>query len=114
MSQLGRIGKGQANLLEALAVYDYLTAEQATKLCLSEKSLGLGRKNLKALGDMGLVFALGGRALNLPLIYTLTAQGRHYVSGLGTPTAKRVRPKDEREKAGNIFSCGIPWQSLMS
>jgi protein involved in plasmid replication-relaxation len=90
-------------MLLALARFEYLTAEQVTRLLYADSSLAFARKILKFLVTQELVFTLGGRAVNVPLIYTLSGKGRQYVSLLGTPMTKRFRPAEEREKAGNGF-----------
>jgi hypothetical protein len=94
---------GATKILLALALFGYLTAEQVTRLLYAETSLAFVRKILKSLVTQELVFALGGRAVNVPLIYTLSGKGRHYVSQLGTPMTQRFRPTEEREKAANGF-----------
>jgi hypothetical protein len=94
---------GSAKILLALARFDYLTAAQATRLLYADSSLAFVRKKLKSLVAQGLVFTVGGRAVNLPLLYTLSGKGRHSVSQLRTPTAQRFRPAEVREKTANIF-----------
>jgi hypothetical protein len=96
---------GATKILTALALFGYLTAAQVTRLLYADSSLAFVRKTLKSLVAQGLVFTLGGRAVavNVPLIYTLSGKGRHYVSPLGTPQPKRFRPAEEREKAANSF-----------
>jgi hypothetical protein len=94
---------GSAKILLALARFDYLTAEQVTRLLYAASSLAFVRKKLKSLVAEELIFVLGGRAVNLPVLYTLSGKGRHYVSQLGTPATKRFRPAEEREKAANAF-----------
>jgi hypothetical protein len=86
--------KGAEKILAALSEFDYLTTEQATAFV---------RKKLRFLVAKGLVFALGGRAVNLPLIYTLTSRGRTYAEILGEPTRRRFRPSEELEKTDNFF-----------
>jgi hypothetical protein len=60
---------GIAKIIHALAIFEYLTAAQLTRLCYAPSSLRFVRKSLKALLEQGLVLALGGRKVNLPLIY---------------------------------------------
>jgi hypothetical protein len=92
-----------AKMLLALALFGYLTAEQVTRLLYADSSLAFVRKKLQSLVAQELVFTLGGRAVNVPLVYTLSGKGRHYVSQLGTPTTTRFRPAEEREKSANVF-----------
>jgi hypothetical protein len=94
---------GAAKILLALARFGYLTAEQVTRLLYADSSHAFVRKKLKSLVAQDLVFTVGGRAVNVPLIYTLSGKGRQYVSQLGTPTTKRFRPAEEREKTANGF-----------
>jgi hypothetical protein len=95
--------KGAGKILVAISEFDYLTAEQATRLLYKETSLAFVRKKLRALVKQNYVLPLGGRAVNLPLVYTLTSRGRAYVSMLGEETRKRFRPSEEKEKSENIF-----------
>jgi hypothetical protein len=53
--------------------------------------------------DAGLVCALGGRAVNLPLLYTLSAKGRQYAASLGTAAGRRFRPSEEQDKGRNPY-----------
>jgi hypothetical protein len=101
--QVMRIPVGATKILLALALFGYLTAAQVTRPLYADSSLAFVRKILKSLVEQDLVFTLGGRAVNVPLIYTLSGKGRQYVSLLGTPTTKRFRPTEEREKAANGF-----------
>jgi hypothetical protein len=95
--------KGAEKILVAISEFDYLTAEQVTRLLYAEKSLAFVRKKLRALVATDYVFALGGRAVNLPLIYTLSGKGRTYAGMLGEPPRKRFRASEEREKSDNLF-----------
>jgi hypothetical protein len=94
---------GFAKIIVALAAFEYLTATQLTRLCYAASSIPFVRTQLKALVAQGLVLPLGGRAVNLPLIYTLSGAGRKYAAGLGIPIASRFRPAEEKEKGNNIF-----------
>jgi hypothetical protein len=95
--------KGAQNMLASLAVFDYLTAEQATRLCYGKGSRTYGHAEMKALVDNELALAIGGRRIQTPLIYTLTGKGRHYASLLGAARPKRVRPSEEMEKGHNPY-----------
>jgi hypothetical protein len=95
--------KGAEKILVAISEFDYLTAEQITRLLYANKSLAFVRKKLRALVAAGYVLALGGRAVNLPLIYTLSGKGRTYAGMLGEPPRKRFRASEEREKSENLF-----------
>jgi hypothetical protein len=87
----------------ALADFEYLTAEQLTRLLYSSGSLTYVKAKLKALGEADFILPLGGRGLNLPRIYTLTVKGRQFTAMLGKPTALRFRPVEAHEKAYNLF-----------
>jgi hypothetical protein len=95
--------KGSDKILVALAEFDYLTSFQVTRLRYAPSSLAFVRKKLRSLVTAGLVLALGGRAVNLPLIYTLSSKGRTYAEMLGEPSRKRFRPTEEWDKAENLF-----------
>jgi hypothetical protein len=90
-------------ILIALADYKYLTAMQVCRLLYAKSSLTHVQEKLKSLVDESYVLPLGGRALNLPRIYTLSSKGRRYAALLGRPTAKRFRRAEEREKEHNLF-----------
>jgi hypothetical protein len=95
--------KGAEKILVALAVFEYLTAVQITRLLYAPKSLSHVRKLLKHLVTGGFVLALGGKAVNLPLIYTLSGVGRTYAAALGATPRKRFRPSEEQEKGQNPY-----------
>ena len=46
---------------------------------------------------------LGGRAYNLPRIFTLSTTGRKYAELIGKPPGKRYRLQEERQKQHNFF-----------
>jgi hypothetical protein len=94
---------GIAKIIIALTEFEYLTASQLTRLCYAPSSLAYVRKYLKALVAQGLVLALGGRAVNLPRIYTLSSNGRQYAGDLGIPAGSRFRQSEEQEKGHNVF-----------
>jgi hypothetical protein len=64
------MAKGPADILIVLALFEYLTASQVTRLCYSSGSLTYVKAQLKALVDADLALTIGGRGTNLPLIYT--------------------------------------------
>jgi Replication-relaxation len=66
-------------------------------------SLGYVRRLLKSLVAAHFVFALGGKAVNLPLIYTLSGVGRTYTAAMGLTPRKRFRPAEEAEKSHNPY-----------
>jgi hypothetical protein len=103
MRTLAQLLTGAEKILCALAEFDYLTAEQLTRLLYAPSSLRFVRKKLQALVASGLVLALPSRAITLPYIYTPTSKGYTYLARLGMQQAKRVRPVKEREKAQNLF-----------
>jgi hypothetical protein len=103
MRESVQLPKGAQNILSSLAVFDYLTAEQATRLCYSQGSRTYGQAAMKALVDNELALAIGGRGIQLPLLYTLTGKGRHYASMLGAAKGRRVRPSEEMEKSHNPY-----------
>jgi hypothetical protein len=95
--------KGAEKILLALAAFDYLTAEQVTRLCYSPGSLSHVRKQLKLLAADNLLVSLAGRSVILPSVYTLSAKGSKAAALLGMQQDRRVRPAEEREKAQNLF-----------
>jgi hypothetical protein len=95
--------KGAEKILVAISEFDYLTAEQVTRLLYKETSRAFVRKKLRALVTQGYVLTLGGRAVNLPLIYTFTSRGRTYAGMLGEQSRKRFCPSEEKEKSENFF-----------
>jgi hypothetical protein len=96
--------KGVRKILVALAEFDYLTAEQVTRLCYAKGSLTYVKATLKSLVDARFALALGGRGMRFPRVYTPTGTGRTFASAVqGLPHAKRVRPSEEEEKADNFF-----------
>jgi hypothetical protein len=95
--------KGHADILSVLALFEYLTASQVTRLCYSSGSLTYVKALLKSLVDSGLALPIGGSGTNLPLIYTLTGKGRSLASTLTGQQAKRFRPKEARDKQANLF-----------
>jgi hypothetical protein len=95
--------KGAEKILVALAVFGYLTAEQITRLLFAPSSLSYVRKLLKSLLTGGFVLVLGGKAVNLPLIYTLSGVGRSFATAMGTAPRKRFRPSEEQDKSHNPY-----------
>jgi hypothetical protein len=61
------------------------------------------QEQLKLLGDADYVLTLGRRTVNLPLIYTLSSNGRHHTSLLGAAKGKRFRPSEEADKGHNPY-----------
>jgi hypothetical protein len=103
MRESVQLPKGGQNILRSLAVFDYLTAEQVTRLCYSAGSITFVKALLKSLVDAALVLSIGGRDVNLPLIYTLSGIGRQYASLLGAAKGKRFRQSEEQEKGNNLY-----------
>jgi hypothetical protein len=103
MSTTAQTRKGAEKILAALAEFDYLTAEQLTRLLYAPNSISFVRKKLKALSAAGFVLALPRRSVTLPRVYTLTSTGSTYAAALGIQDARRVRPVDERDKARNLL-----------
>jgi hypothetical protein len=69
-----------------------------------ERSCTYIRETLSGLTAAGFVLCLVGSGVTMPHVYTLTRKGREYATRLlGTPTAKRFRPAEERDKARNEF-----------
>src|SRR5918996_2633852 len=95
--------KGAEKILAALAEFEYLTAEQITKLLYAPSSLSHVRKHLRLLVAGGFVFPLGGKAVHLHLLYTLSGVGRTYAAALGTSPRKRFRKGEEQEKGHNPY-----------
>src|SRR5688500_16489690 len=95
--------KAWEKIIVALSTFDYLTTAQITRLLLSASSLTHMCEQMKLLVDRGYILTLGGIDVNLPLIYTLSSEGRQYASLLGTAKGKRVRPSEEKDKGHNPY-----------
>jgi Replication-relaxation len=92
------------NILIALNLVDYATRAQLARLLDMESSRTYLRQTLSDHTAAGLVLCLPGSAKSQPHVYTLTRKGREYASQLlGTPTTKRFRPSEERDKAHNPY-----------
>jgi hypothetical protein len=90
-------------LLSALGEYTYLTARQLTDLLYKKGSLTYVKDNLKSLTDAGDVLAFGGRGTTLPVVYTLSGNGRRNVARLGKLRATRFRLGETQAKADNGY-----------
>jgi hypothetical protein len=95
--------KGRERILLALALFDYLTAAQLTRLLYAVSSYSFVLKELAKLVASKDVVALPGRHAALPTLYTLTGKGESTVAAFGVGEPKRVRPSEERNKAENLF-----------
>jgi Replication-relaxation len=98
-----KIRKAWEKILVALALFDYLTAYQLARLLYSLASISRVRKELKSLAAASLVLSLGGRAVNLPLVYTLSSKGRQCAASLGVSASRRLRPSEEKDKGYNPY-----------
>ena len=103
MSTPVKIRKAWEKILVALGLFDYLTAEQLARLLYSLASISRVRKELKSLAAASLVLSLGGRAVNLPLVYTLSSKGRQCAASLGVSAYRRLRPSEEKDKGYNPY-----------
>jgi hypothetical protein len=90
-------------ILFALADFEYLTADQLTRLLYSSGSLTYVKAKLKGLIADDFILAVGGRRLNLPRVYTLTVKGRQFSAMLGKQPQLRFRPGEIHEKASSLF-----------
>jgi hypothetical protein len=95
--------KAWDKIIVALSEFDYLTAHQLIRLLYAPSSLKYVQELLKALRDASLVTAAGGKAVNLPRVYTLSGTGRQYAASLGAPKTRRFRPAEEAEKSRNPY-----------
>jgi hypothetical protein len=95
--------KGAEKILLSLAEFDYLTAEQITRLRYAPSSITFVRKKLQVLMASGFVLALRRHVVTLPRVYTLTGAGYAFAEALGMPRRRRVRPTEEGEKAANFY-----------
>jgi hypothetical protein len=93
----------QDKLRFALGEYEFLTARQLTALLYKKGSLTYVRDNLKTLRDAGDVLSFGGRETNLPVIYTLSGNGRRYVARHSMQRAGRFRPGETQAKTNNGY-----------
>jgi hypothetical protein len=103
MRPSGTIRKAEERIISVLATFDYLTPAQITRLLYVPSSRNHVYEHMRSLIDGGFVLTLGGRAVNLPLIYALSGNGRQYASLLGAPTGKRFRPSEESDKGRNPY-----------
>jgi hypothetical protein len=103
MRTLLHSAKGTEKILCALGEFGYLTAEQVTRVCYAPSSISFVRKKLNALIASGFVLSLSRQVVTMPRIYTLTGTGYTFAEALGAPQARRVRPREEGGKAGNLF-----------
>jgi hypothetical protein len=91
-------------ILIALSLVDYATRDQLARLLDMERSRTYLREILSSQTAAELVFCLTPSTKSQPHVYTLTRKGREYAHRLlGTPTDKRFRPSEERDKARNEF-----------
>jgi hypothetical protein len=91
-------------LLCDLSLVDYATRNQLARLLDMESSRTYIRETLSNLTAAGFVLCLAGSSVTMPHVYTPTRKGREYANRfLSTPTAKRFRPAEERDKARNAF-----------
>jgi hypothetical protein len=103
MQQQERNQSAEEKLIFALAEFGYLTIEQATRLLYSITSFTHVREKFKGLEDRKLVTVLGGKACNLPRIFTLSTTSRKYAELIGKPPGKRYRLDEEHKKQHNLF-----------
>jgi hypothetical protein len=103
MSTPVKIRKAWEKIIVALALFDYLTAYQLARLLYSLASISRVRKELRSLAAASLVLSLGGRAVNLPLVYTLSSKGRQCAASLGVSASRRFRPSEEKDKGYNPY-----------
>jgi hypothetical protein len=97
--------KAWGKFIVALAEFDYLTAGQLTRLLYAASSLKHVQEQLKLLVDAGYVLTLGGRTVNLPLIYALAAPAGNTLFCLAHyPKHAFVRQKRQTKAATPIFS----------
>jgi hypothetical protein len=91
-------------IMIALSLVDYATRDQLARLLDMESSRTYLREILSDQTAAELVFCLTPSTKSQPHIYTLTRKGREYAHRLlGTPTDKRFRPAEERDKAQNEY-----------
>jgi hypothetical protein len=98
-----QLRKAGEKIIVALAEFDYLTAAQVTRLLYAPTSITHVQEQMKLLVDHDLAIAVGGKGLNLPLIYTLSGKGRHYAHLLGAPIRKRFRPSEVADTGHNPY-----------
>jgi hypothetical protein len=95
--------KRHADILSALALFDYLTARQVTRLLYAEGSYTYVTTQLKALVAAHLAVTIGGRGTGLPLIYALNSKGRTVAGSLSAQQPRRFRPAEARKKQTNTY-----------
>jgi hypothetical protein len=98
-----QLRKAWEKIISALAQFDYLTAAQVTRLLYAPTSLTHVQEQMKLLVDASLVITLGGKALDLPLIYALSGTGRQYAYSLGAPARTRFQPSEVVDAGHNPY-----------
>ena len=98
---------GISKIIVALALFEYLTASQLTRGGFAPSSIRYVRKQLKALVAQGLVLPLGGRSVNLPLVYTLAviAATDDLAERLKRWTEEVLGALDQPEQGERFFFC---------
>src|SRR5437870_334569 len=101
-----RVNRGLAAaeepILEDLARYFYLTAEQVRRLRYGQGSLRYAQDRLKSLMEAGYLLGVDrppSRHGKVSRIYTLHTPGRNLVLELGYVVPPRYRPREETDKS---------------
>jgi hypothetical protein len=98
-----RVLPSHARLLQALAVYDRLTAEQTRRLLFGGGSLTYVQSKYKELADAGYVLRVPvGRPAphgSGPYVYGLDRRGRALLRALGMDAPRRLRQSEERARS---------------
>jgi hypothetical protein len=98
----------QEKILLALAEYEYLTAEQLTRLLYAPASLTHVRDLLRAFAAESLVLVLPSPTVTSPKIYTLASKGS---SILGKH--QRIRPSEEMDKTPTFLAHSLAVNDLL-
>lgn len=98
-----RVLLSHERVLQALAVYDRLTAEQTRRLLCGGGSLTYVQSKYKELADAGYVLRVPvGRPVPYgsgPYVYSLDRRGRAYLRSLGVDAPRRLRQSEERARS---------------
>ena len=114
MRTLVKIRRAWEKIIVALSEFDYLTTHQLTRLLYSPSSIKHVQEEMKSLMDASLVTAVGGKAVNLPRIYTLSGMGSNTHQSWAHPKASGSGLRKNRRKDTIPISSSIRWRSLMS
>src|SRR5215204_263733 len=96
--------KPERDILQALAIYSMLTAEQITRMLYSPASHAYAQRHLRSLVKKGYLEQIlppkQTRFGSTPFVYIMTSLSRNYLASIGETLPPRFRPSDERRRRG--------------